>query len=158
VVRSILRRPRGHPSDLNCSCRPAVSDSTIYAAVAINHTNSEVPDACRCVTAGKASLAPWYSWGRAATLEVHATCVSAAGPICGANPPLNYGEECQGACELGTVECDGTCNAPPEPVDQGDSCTAWCQCSNILGTYYRDTEGTMNCGVCYADSCAGVCD
>jgi len=144
---------------LNCSCRPAIQDTTVYAPIAINHTNSDVPDACRCVTVGKATNAPWYSWGRGQELEVHATCVSAAGPVCGGNPPLYYGEECAGVCESGTIACDGTCNAPPPPENQGSECTAACDCVGALGTHYtRYTPGEMFCEMCQpVSTCSQVC-
>lgn len=145
---------------LNCSCRQQVSDFTVWIAMAMNKTVSDTPDFCRCVSSGVAAGGgiQQMGHGRGEDFEVHATCVRAAGPVCNGNPPYGYGEVCNGACETGQIACDGSCDAPPAPDDQGDDCSAACRCNGLTGHYYRYTEGEMDCGICRpVNGCGGVC-
>ena len=143
VIASSIVASCEEPSDvlLTCTCAVAQGAATGPAIDRGAPGTSEV-DACTC-----AGLVP--------TAVAH--CISANGGACNGSPPADYGAGCSNACGSGSVQCDGSCDAPAVPPNLGSSCATQCACLNPFDPIYLPATGTVDCdGDCLAP-CAMVC-
>lgn len=127
---------------LNCTCQGSthttsiieesplnpLSDVTLVPIARNRGPGSDEPDQCLCLTDGVES---------GDVIAAMATCISAT-PLCDGDPPADFGEVCGNVCGLGTIGCDGTCDADPGAPGVGDDCVyAECSCGDI--------DGRINC-------------